>query len=92
MSSGSVSSHVLPIYQSNNQFIGLISQLISFVSFQFKNQFGCGHNINEVFGLMNHYIQNEVVHHGFISQIWWDASIPHISTKQLTMRNELVMD
>jgi hypothetical protein len=47
---------------------------------------------NEVFGLMNHSIQNEVVHHEFISQIWWDDSIPHISTKQLTMRNEVVMD
>ena len=46
----------------------------------------------EVFGLMNHYIQNEVVHHGSIPQIWWDDSIPHISTKQLTMRNEVVMD
>jgi hypothetical protein len=49
-------------------------------------------NINEVFGLMNHSIQNEVVHHGSIPQIWWDDSIPHISTKQLTMRNEVVMD
>jgi hypothetical protein len=47
---------------------------------------------NEVFGLMNHSIQNEVVHRGFIPQIWWDDSIPHISTKQLTMRNEVVMD
>jgi hypothetical protein len=47
---------------------------------------------NEVFGLMNHSIQNEVVHHEFISQIWWDDSISHISTKQLTMRNEVVMD
>jgi hypothetical protein len=46
----------------------------------------------EVFGLMNHSIQNEVVHHGSIPQIWWDDSIPHISTKQLTMRNEVVMD
>jgi hypothetical protein len=45
-----------------------------------------------VFGLMNHSIQNEVVHHGYIPQIWWDDSIPHISTKQLTMRNEVVMD
>jgi hypothetical protein len=33
-----------------------------------------------VFGLRNHYIQIEVVHHGFISQIWWDDLIPHIST------------
>jgi hypothetical protein len=38
---------------------------------------------NEVFGLMNQSIQNEVVHHGSIPQIWWDDSIPHISTKQL---------
>jgi hypothetical protein len=49
-------------------------------------------NIYEVFGLMNHSIQNEVVHHGSIPQIWWDDSIPHISTKQLTIRNEVVMD
>jgi hypothetical protein len=47
---------------------------------------------NDVFGLMNHSIQNEVVHHESISQIWWDDSIPHISTKQLTIRNEVVMD
>jgi hypothetical protein len=47
---------------------------------------------NEVFGLMNHSIKNEVVHHGLIPQIWWDDSISHISTKQLTMRNEVVMD
>jgi hypothetical protein len=46
----------------------------------------------EVFGLMNHSIQNEVVHYESISQIWWDDFIPHISTKQLTMRNEVVMD
>ena len=51
-----------------------------------------GEEIYEVFGLMNHSIQNEVVHHGSIPQIWWDDSIPHISTKQLTMRNEVVMD
>jgi hypothetical protein len=48
--------------------------------------------IYKVFGLMNHSIQNEVMHHGSIPQIWWDESIPHISTKQLTMRNEVVMD
>jgi hypothetical protein len=30
---------------------------------------------------MNHYIQNEVVHHGSIPQIWWDDSVPYISTK-----------
>jgi hypothetical protein len=64
---------------------------------------GCIHNKNnivfglgiisyEVFGLMNHSIQNEVVYHGSIPQIWWDDFIPHISTKQLTMRNEVVMD
>jgi alpha-D-ribose 1-methylphosphonate 5-phosphate C-P lyase len=46
----------------------------------------------EVFGLMNHSIQNEVVHHGFITQILWDDSIPHINTKQLITRNEVVMD
>jgi hypothetical protein len=49
-------------------------------------------NIYEVFGLMNHSIQNEVVHHGSIPQIWWDDFIPHISTKQLTIRNEVMMD
>jgi hypothetical protein len=32
------------------------------------------------------------VYHEFIPQIWWDDSIPHISTKQLIMRNEMVMD
>jgi hypothetical protein len=46
----------------------------------------------EVFGLMNHSIQNKVVYHEFIPQIWWDAFIPHIITKQLSMRNEVVMD
>jgi hypothetical protein len=25
-----------------------------------------------VFGLRNHFIQNMVLHHGSISQIWWD--------------------
>jgi hypothetical protein len=48
--------------------------------------------INELFGLMNHSIQNKMVHHESIPQIWWDDSNPHISTKQLTMRNEVVMD
>jgi hypothetical protein len=33
-----------------------------------------------VFGLINHSIQNVVVHHGFIPQIWWDDLIPHVST------------
>jgi hypothetical protein len=47
---------------------------------------------NDVFGLMNHSIKNEVMHHGLIPQIWWDDFISHISTKQLTMRNEVVMD
>jgi hypothetical protein len=41
---------------------------------------------------MNHSIQNEVVYHESIPQIWWDDSILHISTKQLTIRNEVVMD
>jgi hypothetical protein len=41
---------------------------------------------------MNHSIQNEVVHYGSIAQIWWDDSIPHITTKQLTIRNELVIN
>jgi hypothetical protein len=56
----------------------------------------CSHHLPaefyEVFGLMNHSIQNEVVYHGSIPQIWWDAFIAHIITKQLTMRNEVVMD
>jgi hypothetical protein len=33
-----------------------------------------------VFGSRNHFIQNVVVHHGSIPQIWWDDLIPHIST------------
>jgi hypothetical protein len=33
-----------------------------------------------VFGLRNHYIQIEMVHHEFIPQIWWDDLIPHINT------------
>jgi hypothetical protein len=33
-----------------------------------------------MFDLRNHYIQIEVVHHGFIHQIWWDDPIHHIST------------
>jgi hypothetical protein len=32
-----------------------------------------------VFGLRNHFIQNVVVHHGSILQIWWDDLIPHIN-------------
>jgi hypothetical protein len=48
--------------------------------------------IYEVFGLMNHSIQNEVVYHGFIPQIWCDDFISHISTKQVTLRNEVVMN
>jgi hypothetical protein len=35
-------------------------------------------NLKGVFGLRNHYIQIEVVHHEFIPQIWWDDPIPHI--------------
>jgi hypothetical protein len=27
-----------------------------------------------------------------ILQIWWDDFIPHISIKQLTIRNEVLMD
>jgi hypothetical protein len=30
--------------------------------------------------LRNRTIQIKVVHHEFIPQIWWDDSIPHIST------------
>jgi hypothetical protein len=37
-------------------------------------------DLKGVFGLRNHRIQIEVVHHGFIPQIWWDDLIPHIST------------
>jgi hypothetical protein len=33
-------------------------------------------NIKEVFGLRNHSIQDDVVHHGSIAQILWDDSIP----------------
>jgi hypothetical protein len=36
--------------------------------------------IKGLFGLRNHYIQIEVVHHGFIPQILWDDPISHIST------------
>jgi hypothetical protein len=35
---------------------------------------------NRVFGLRNHFIQNVVLHHGSIPQIWWDDLIPYIST------------
>jgi hypothetical protein len=48
--------------------------------------------IYEVFGLMNHSIQNEMVHYESIPQIWWNNSISRISTKQLIMRNEVVMN
>jgi hypothetical protein len=49
---------------------------------------GCGYKkkcdstntLRGVFGLRNHFIQIEVVHYEFISQIWWDNPIPHIST------------
>lgn len=34
-----------------------------------------------VFGLRNHSIQDEMVHHESIPQIWWDHSILHVSTK-----------
>jgi hypothetical protein len=37
-------------------------------------------DIMGVFGLRNHCIQIEVVHHEFIPQIWWNDSISHIST------------
>jgi hypothetical protein len=33
-----------------------------------------------VFGLRNHSIQNEVMHHGSIPQIWWNDLNPHITT------------
>jgi hypothetical protein len=39
-----------------------------------------GDLLRRVFGLRNHCIQIEVIHHGFISQIWWNDHIPHIST------------
>jgi hypothetical protein len=35
---------------------------------------------NGMFGLRNHYIHIEVMHHEFIPQIWWDDLIHHIST------------
>jgi hypothetical protein len=37
-------------------------------------------NIKGVFGLRNHFIQDEVMNHKSIPQIWWDDHIPHIST------------
>jgi hypothetical protein len=33
-----------------------------------------------VFGLRNHFIQDEVMHHESIPQIWSDYPIPYIST------------
>jgi hypothetical protein len=36
--------------------------------------------IYRVFGLRNQSIQIKLVHHGFIPHIWWDDTIPHIST------------
>jgi hypothetical protein len=33
-----------------------------------------------MFGLSNHSIQHEVVHHKSIPQIWWDDIIHYIST------------
>jgi hypothetical protein len=36
--------------------------------------------IFRVFDWRNHFIQNVVVQHGSISQIWWNEHIPHIST------------
>jgi hypothetical protein len=32
-----------------------------------------------VFSLRNHSIKDEVVHHEFIPQIWWDDLISHVS-------------
>jgi hypothetical protein len=40
----------------------------------------CTYNHIGVFGLRNHFIQNVVVHHGFIPQIWCDDLISRIST------------
>jgi hypothetical protein len=67
--------------------VGVLGPLISDPAVLMSYRF-----INKVFGLKNHSIQNEVMHHESIPQIWWDDSIPHISTKQLTMRNKVVMD
>jgi hypothetical protein len=36
-------------------------------------------------GIPKGVIQNEVVHHESIYQIWWDAHISHVSTNELTM-------
>jgi len=46
-----------------------------------------------VFGLRNQTILDEVVHHEFIPQIWWNDSIPHTSTYLLAylVRNEVMM-
>jgi hypothetical protein len=35
--------------------------------------------INMVFGLRNHSILDEVVHHELIPQIWWNGSMPRTS-------------
>jgi hypothetical protein len=35
---------------------------------------------NGVFGLKNESILDEVVHHKFNPQIWWNELIPHINT------------
>jgi hypothetical protein len=49
-------------------------------------------NTKEVFGLNNQSILDEVMHHVFIPQIWWNRLIPHIITNYYTMRNEMAMD
>jgi hypothetical protein len=35
---------------------------------------------NGVFGLRNHSIQDKIVSHKSISQIWWDNHISNVST------------
>jgi hypothetical protein len=36
-----------------------------------------------VFGLRNYSIQNNMVHHKYISQIWWYDLIPNINYEEL---------
>jgi hypothetical protein len=45
-----------------------------------------------IFGLRNHSVQNNVVHHEFIPQIWWDAlaCFHSLSTKQFSPHGRIV--
>jgi hypothetical protein len=50
--------------------IDLSIRKASFSVTHFSAPFGSEPNTKGVFGLSNHSIQNEVVHHEFIPQIW----------------------